>query len=161
MAWDDIRLDGMSPDRVGRAVFNMMMSEVEANCRAHGWYDGEDANRPFPTEIALLHSEVSEALESWRKRGFETMTVHKSEDGCGHDGGFQLGVKPGDPDYQPYSCRRASEPHKREGVGPELAGLLIRLLDTCTRVGVDLYAEYRLEMEYNKTRPHRHGGRAV
>lgn len=37
---------------------------VEQVNRANGWYDEE---RTFPVDIALLHSEVSEAFEGWRK----------------------------------------------------------------------------------------------
>lgn len=50
---------------------------------------------------------------------------------------------------------------KPEGPPSEMADILIRLLDTCERYNVDLAKEYRIKMEFNKTRPHRHGGKAV
>lgn len=50
---------------------------------------------------------------------------------------------------------------KPEGFASEAADLLIRLLDTCFRQGVDLEAEYEIKMKFNKTRPARHGGKAV
>lgn len=65
----------------GRIVFdeNLRAQIVEAGalltevCHAlskeGGWWDGPDADHPFmvPTKLALIHSEVSEALEGHRK----------------------------------------------------------------------------------------------
>ena len=38
---------------------------------AHGW-ETDASTRTFGDEIALIHSEASEALEAWRVRGFES-----------------------------------------------------------------------------------------
>lgn len=46
-----------------------MAEEVLAWCTRKGWEP--DAQRQFGTEMALLHSEVSEALEAFRVRGFD------------------------------------------------------------------------------------------
>lgn len=43
----------------------------------------------------------------------------------------------------------------------EAADVLIRLLDTCYRREVDLYAEYSEKMEKNAKRGYRHGGKAL
>lgn len=48
---------------------------------------------------------------------------------------------------------------KPEGVGSEMADVLIRLLDSCASHGIDLFAEYRRKMAFNATRPYRHGGK--
>lgn len=48
-----------------------MAAEVNDNNRQHGWLND---NRTFGDEIALLHSEVSEALEAYREIGFDTRT---------------------------------------------------------------------------------------
>lgn len=82
--------------------------------------------------MALLHEEVSEAGSAWRKHGLDDQTspIHPS----------------------------AFSVPKPEGVGSEFADILIRLLDDCERFGVHLYTEYERKMEYNRTRPFRHGG---
>lgn len=109
-----------------------MQAEVYAYNREHGWYDDD---RSFGDEIALLHSELSEALEAYRKQGFATTNVETIKDG-------KSSIKPDD-------------------VGSELADVLIRLVDTCYRHGIDLEAEYERKMRFNRTRPYRHGGKAL
>ena len=70
---------------------------------ANGWYDEE---RTHAEGRALLHSEVSEAFEAFRDHGFADATARVSA----------VGAVP-----------------KPEGVGSELADVLIRLLDEVAR----------------------------
>ncbi len=49
--------------------------------------------------------------------------------------------------------------NKPEGVPIELADLVIRVLDTCAAYNIDLESAIALKMEYNNTRPFRHGGK--
>ena len=48
---------------------------------------------------------------------------------------------------------------KPEGIPVEMADAVIRLMDICGRYGIDLESVMRKKMEYNQTRPYRHGGK--
>ncbi len=112
-----------------------MTQEVVDWCKSKGWYDKESS---FLEHMALLHSEVSEAVEVWRLWGLEDATDLRSEQDE-LDGAWP----------------------KPEGVGSELADVFIRLLDDCGRYGIDLEAEYERKMRYNRTRAYRHGGKKI
>lgn len=93
--------------QAGRAAksLSQMTAEVLEWCQAKGWYDKPVS---FGEAMALLHSEVSEALEAWRLWG--TMDATRLDRSRG----------------------------KPEGAGSEFADILIRLLDDCARFGCDL-----------------------
>lgn len=134
------------------AVFAAMAEEVEQCNLKNGWY----ANvRSFGEEIALLHSEISEALEAYREFGgcgryYDYWDKENPEESyrCGLDEKYNEGSE-----YRP-GC-------KPLGVPSELADVLVRLLDTCKRYNIDLYGEYRAKMDYNWQRSYRHGGKAL
>lgn len=113
----------------------VMTQEVLEWCQSKGWYDKPVS---FGEAMALLHSEVSEALEAWRCWGVDDVT---------------------DDPIRGLPHIMSDGPRKPEGVGSEFADILIRLLDDCARFGVDLQAEYERKMQYNRTRPYRHGKR--
>lgn len=111
-------------------VLRAMQAEVMAFCHEKGWAGPVT----FGDTMALLHSEVSQALEAYRDHGLADVTK-VAVPGTGMP--------------------------KPEGVGSEFADVLIRLLDDCDRWGVDLAAEFDRKMAYNRTRAYQHGGRAL
>lgn len=101
-----------------------------------GWWDGyerDDQGRLKLTtdqvisKIALIHAELSEAVEEARKSPNYSEIYYDSE--------------------------------KPEGFAVELADALIRILDLCGALGIDAADIVRIKHEYNRTRPHRHGGK--
>ena len=50
---------------------------------------------------------------------------------------------------------------KPEGVPSELADIVIRVADMCGLYGIDLESAIIEKMQYNKTRPYRHGGKTL
>lgn len=122
----------------GKRLEHMQRLVTETN-QANGWYEDE---RTVGEDIALLHSEVSEMLEAYREWGTEDVTDPRTA---------YLDGTPYPSDYLP----------KPEGFGSECADVLIRLLDTCERRGIDLEAEFNRKVAYNRTRGYKHGGKRL
>ena len=92
---------------------------------AKGWYEKDNGYRNPGELIALIHSELSEALEALR-------------DGNKPDKNL--------PDHNSLAV--------------ELADAVIRIFDMAAYMDCDLPSAIIDKMEYNKTRPARHGGKA-
>ena len=99
------------------------------NAVQKGWHD-ED--RTIGDLIALMHSELSEALEEYRN-GHSPTEVYFND----------------------------SKPEKPEGIPVELADCVIRIFDFCGKYGIDLEYVINQKIAYNKSRPYRHGGKKV
>ena len=82
--------------------------------------------------ICLMHSELSEALEEHRNGRYPTEVYYNE-----------------------------SKPEKPEGIGVELADCVIRIFDFCGKYGIDLEEVIKIKMQYNSTRPQRHGGKTI
>ena len=129
---------------------NELAKEVHQNATDHGWWEEP---RTFGEIIALCHSELSEALEEYRN-GHKPNEVYinctdKDIEECMDKHNTSLDICLG--------CSHA----KPEGIPIELADCIIRILDYCGKEGIDIEEAIRIKHEYNKTRPYRHGGKAI
>lgn len=113
---------------------NDLAKDIHATAKEKGWHEEGDSSDRIPTLLALVHSEVSEALEAYRCWGKKDIS-----------------------DFIPNMEERYNG--KPEGFPSELADVTIRVLDICALYDIDIQAAIGLKMAYNKTRPYRHGGK--
>ena len=121
-----------------------LIKEAHENAIEHGWWEEE---RSFGEQIALMHSELSEALEDYRNERGMTEVYYE----CKRDCSCSIAM-PGC-----EKCKYA----KPCGIPVELADTIIRIFDTCGKYGIDLERAIQIKMAYNKTRPYRHGGKKI
>ena len=100
-----------------------------ATAQEKGWY--ENGSPQIPERLCLIHSEISEALEEFRKNDDLRHTYSREKDG------------------------------KPEGFLVEIADAIIRIGDMVEAEGLtdDLVRAIKLKMDFNRSRPYRHGGK--
>tara|TARA_E500000331_G_scaffold342891_1_gene377053 strand:- start:387 stop:722 length:336 start_codon:yes stop_codon:yes gene_type:complete len=91
-----------------------------------------DEPRTVGDLICLMHSELSEALEEHRNGKAPSQTYYNE-----------------------------TKPSKPEGIPIELADCIIRIFDFCGLHNIDLEKALEIKMDYNRTRPYRHGNKKV
>lgn len=109
-----------APSSVARLGFNQIMDLVSETANNAGWYTDVETGKPiernFGEVVALMHSELSEALEADRKDLMD--------------------------DKLP----------KRSGVEVEFADCVIRIMDTCRAMNLDLFGAIVDKDQYNRDR---------
>jgi hypothetical protein len=122
-------------------MLNELAKQVNNLAHGKGWYL---SNRSFGEIIALIHSELSHAMEEHRDN-------RRADDLFVGERVFR---------YVPNDLISAEilagHGHKPEGVGIELADAVIRIADYCHEAGIDIDAAIRLKMIYNETRAYKH-----
>lgn len=122
---------------------NQFAREVHENAVKHGWWDD---NPSFERILLMCHSEISEAVDEYR-RGMPMMYVLQ---------GFDDGTK-----HMETDMTRWTPEDKPEGVAVEMGDCLIRILDWFAAQGLDVEAILTAKHAYNKGRSYRHGGKLL
>jgi hypothetical protein len=146
-------------------TISQLVERSHALSKEKGWYetwpDGRTKDHVVnvPEKLALIHSEVNEALEEFRNHGVRIR--------CGYCNG--TGARPLDNGTMTVACEcvtgfleiyAVDGKPKPEGVVVELADVVIRVADLCGALGLDLAAAIERKHAYNTTRAFRHGGKA-
>lgn len=109
---------------------NEMMAEVVAFEHEKGWQPNDNQ---FGTSLALLHSEISEALEAYREGDWGSCVE-------------ETGWKPNGVSSE---------------LADVFIRLLSTWAQFLAPLGFDLQDDYEMKMAYNRTRSHRHGGKVI
>lgn len=119
----------LSQERAEQAI-NGIAADVHAMAVSKGWWPAEGRNDG--EVLALMHSEISEALEAMRQGG--------------GDSPKRLSVTDADGSTRPMSA-----------VEEEMADLVLRVFDYCGARGLNIGSAIVAKMAYNAGRPERHG----
>jgi hypothetical protein len=116
-----------------------IFQECYNTAQEHGWHESQVKRTLIPEKLLMIVTEIAEATEAYRVAGLDSWT---------------------------------SEGGKPEGFMSELADIYIRLGDLVVIAYSEalrthpkdfklFLEELRLKMAYNKTRPYRHGNKAL
>lgn len=114
---------------------NEIAKMVHALAWEKGWHSEEESENHFVERACNnLHDEVSELHEAWRNNRLREQCDKSSRM-------REIGL-------EPLSC-----------LEEEYADIIIRVLDNCEKLGVDIGSAVLRKHAYNKARPYRHGGK--
>lgn len=136
-----------------RIVFQMLMDSAHINSKSKGFWEEKPS---LAEKIALIHSEVSELLEAYRKDpladcGKKFPIENPERSNLVFRGGkFYDSDLRGMPEVEGESIGLCLEEE-------EMADIIIRVLDLAGHRGIDLGRAVLVKMQYNSTRPHKHG----
>lgn len=116
-----------------------LSKEIHENAKDKGFYNGK---RNFGELLMLCVTELADAMQADRKgRDYPNQNLDAYE--------FD--------DIDENIFMHVYESCIKDTIPQELAGALIRILDLCAYLEIDIQKFIDLEMRYNKLRPHKHG----
>ncbi len=118
---------------------NQLAEQIYQNNKAQGFWDKE---RNFGEFIALVHSELSEALECHRKNKPKANTSNFYDEHITLKG---------------LSYKKTFETDIKDTVEDELADTIIRVLDYCGANNIDIDWHVKAKIHYNTLREYKHG----
>lgn len=125
------------------------------NSRDHGFWDEPETAETIPSKLALIMSEMAEALESYRDPASDQMVKVPAEV-------VAALVMQNSPHMSANEALAKLDSiwdkwqRKPKGFDIELADGLIRIFDLAGAKGIDLESAVRRKAEYNKGRPFKH-----
>lgn len=138
---------------------NELRDSIHKNSVARGFYDGDNelkdllrddklatdivTHAKFAERIALVHSELSEAIEADRHNRWANLREINLD--------FRSNMPIG------QSSKELFEKEVKNTVEDELADALIRILDMCGWLNIDIEKHTELKMKYNVGREYKHG----
>lgn len=140
-----------SQSMVFEASLNGLRDEAYGNAKAHGFHDN---GHTVGDGLMLITTEVGEAFEAFRegaKPAEMRYECRHPKGDCGHDGSPRCW-----PDDGSGDCS-----HKPVGVPSEIADIIIRCLDFSGEHGIDIGRAVLEKMAHNKSRPFKHGNKAL
>lgn len=125
-----------------KSTLNELRDKIHDNAKAKGFYDTEQVFN-IGEKLALVTSELMEALEADRSGKY----VFKPS--------LPEIEKAIDVNEELFNCQ--FESYVKNTFEDELADSLIRILDLCGALNIDIDKHVQLKMLYNSKRPVRHG----
>lgn len=122
-------LDTHGIDYMKDVQLNEFAKQVGGCMTRHGF---RGVNQNPSDYIALIHAEVSEVLEEFRKYDCNPSKIY-------------------------FHTDATEDIKKPEGVPIEIADIIIRCLDLCDLYDIDIETAILLKQEYNEHRPFKHG----
>lgn len=121
-------------------MINELAKQVHENAKSKGFFDKP---KNIGEMLALIHSEVSEALEADRNKQYCKMDLAASN---------VLMAWPSDIAFQ-----NDYKDKVKGSFEEEMADIVIRVMDMCAFKGIDLEYHIKAKMRYNSTRGRMHG----
>lgn len=124
---------------------NELAKKIHENAIEHGFYDNK---REIGTLLMLCVSELAEALEADRKDHRATLDSFLEK---------QKSRNTDSKTPEELSFQADFEIYVKDTFEDEIADAVIRLLDLCAYMNIDIEEHIRLKMKYNQIREYKHG----